>query len=111
MPLKEYPRKEPVTKVPEGIEYDLAAIEAQTSLSDTFKEVVKQVEQALGTRVSCETLADIIASEFQSQGTPAGLTVRRWLTNERKPTVENAKAFARALGLPETYIIRFYNNE
>lgn len=105
----EFARRRVFTEVPKGIEYDLAAIEAQTSFGGTLKGAVEQVEKVIGTRLSCENLADIIEGEFPPERTLISQTLRGWLTGCSKPaSIKDAKAVARAFRLPEEYFTRFY---
>ncbi len=104
-------RRKIITELPENVTYDYVRIGMAASFGDTLKEAAEQVGQAIGTKVSCETIADIIAKEFDSEKLPDKQMVLEWLNNDCKPFFDTAKAVARALRLPEEYFTRFYKNK
>ena len=102
-----------ITEVPGTVAYDMRRLEAQKSFGATFAEAVSQIEEAIRVRLTCDTIADIIGSEFppESMPMPEGKTVKDWLNRGYKPaSVEGAKAAARALRIPEEYFTRFYKS-
>lgn len=109
------PRKELITEVPEGmkVRYDYSLLEAQISFGATLKEAARQAGDFLGTKISHETIADIIAMGWPSEQIPDGRKICAWVNGDKdegtKPkSIEEARAVARAFRLPEEYFTRFY---
>lgn len=106
--------REIITELPKKVAYDYERIEAAASFGDTLRETISQIEKTIGKKLTYESIADILAIEFDPEGDsfPIGGMVYGWLFNDHKPLlVENAKAVARALRLPAAYLTRFYKNE
>lgn len=108
MPRLEQQRRKLITEVPENIVYDLTAIEeSRSSFGATLEEAARQVGVHLETKLSRESIADIIAG-YDPEFNVEGPIISSWIKGAKPMKVEGAKSVARAFRLPENYFTRFY---
>ncbi len=99
-----------ITEVPETVRYDLGRIEAAASFGAAFSETVRQLSGNFGRKVTIDNLADMLALHWRSEVGPKQGSIRSWMSDGCKPAcIEDAKAIASALKVPETVLTRFYD--
>jgi len=95
-----------LVKLPEDMEYDLSKVEAQPSFGATLREVVRQIEERVGGKLSGDNITDIL-SRTLSESINTG-TVRKWLNDGGKPKVWLVDDITEACKVPPKYFTRFY---
>jgi hypothetical protein len=96
-----------LTELPEELAYNLEEFEQQKSFRATIHEARRQIGEHIGGNLAMESLTDIIYFTIDPDEF-INFDPMKWMSSDRKPSIEAAKAVAEVLRFPAEYLTRFY---